>query len=190
MKRNGLLTAVLLLGLTAGLTACGEDDEQNGGEKEYVPQESYFMKLARTQDVYSTSCEEGTYKWMYFQMNSNPIENKVRHDYYNVSFCLESDPVGKKESGRYELMDVSARVDGFDTYKEFVKNVLYQRDPTQHPVVGAYVDLQYLGETDEYGYRKYSVKFHADDLVEENGDYARDVTLTYTGYIKGGMLRY
>ena len=55
---------------------------------------------------------------------------------------------------------------------------------------GAWVELQYLGETDGYSHPKYTVKFHADELTEENGDYARNVNITYTGYIYNGMLKY
>ena len=196
MKRNRMknwLCAALLVACAGmGMTACSSSDE-NEEKEEYTPVESPFASMVKQQEVYDTNCEINKYRWETFTMSSNPIIGNTKRDYYLVHFTVKSQPVTNRKSGRYKLADLTAYVDGFDTWKEYAKNTLiagYDEDESGSIAKGAWVELQYLNETDEYGHPKYTVKLHADELLEKNNDYARNVNITYTGYIYDGMLKY
>lgn len=189
--KNWIIITLCIIGMGTGMTACGGDD---GDEEEaYVPVESPFASMVKSKGVKDASCEVNKYGWESYTMSSDPMVGNTKTDYYIVSFTIKDTPVKHRESGRYKLADVSANIDGFNQWKEYVKNTLragYDEDETGTIAKGAWVELQYLGETDGYSHPKYTVKFHADELTEENGDYARNVNTSYTGYIYNGMLKY
>lgn len=184
-----LMATIFVATFGIGMMSCSSDNK-NDDEVVYVPQESPLVNLLKTQAVHDTSCEVNKYGQSNFKMTSNPIYDNKKHDYYIVSFCVMGKPIDKKESGKYEIVDIEAQIDGFNTYREYVKNSLKPKERTESSVKGAWVELEYLNETDSYGYRKYKVTLHADELVEENGDYARNINLTYSGFISSGMLKY
>lgn len=72
-----------------------------------------------------------------------------------------------------------------------VEKASLRADKDSHGIVkDAWVKFTDLGEKDKYDRKKYKVELHIGLLKEQNGDYARNVDLTYTGFMEGGMLEY
>ena len=156
----------------------------------YVPKESPLSDLVRTRQAYSVSYSSRWNKG-FLAIYSDAIIDGKKTDYYCISAIITDVPYDDKLNGRYEVEQLSASIRGFKNngMTEYVKNELGTGQNKQ-PVKGAWVQLDYLGETDEFNRRKYKLTFHADEMTEENGDYAKDLNVSYIGNFYGGMLTY
>lgn len=70
---------------------------------------------------------------------------------------------------------------------EYKKNELSTWDNNQ-PVKGAWVEIRTLDKGDEYGKKTFRVKLRVDEMTEKNGDYARNINISFTGRDTDPML--
>ena len=86
--------------------------------------------------------------------------------------------------GRYQVAEVGAAVWGWKEQwqPEYKKNELSTWDNNQ-PVKGAWAEIKTLDKGDEYGYKTFRVKLHVDEMTEKNGDYARNINISFTGRV-------
>ena len=185
MKMMMLLAMILAMGASVVSCCSSGDDEE---EEEYVPVESPFAKLLREEPVYQLSYSK-RYDWGFFSLQSDPMEGNYKTDYYTISFIVYNAPVNDMYNGRYEVMQVDASVWGWKEQwlPEYKKHELSTWDNNQ-PVKGAWAEIKTLDNGDEYGKKTFSVKLHVDEMTEENGDYARDINISFIGRDTGPML--
>ena len=86
-------------------------------------------------------------------------------------------------------MQVNASVWGWKEQwqSEYKKHELSTWDNNQ-PVKGAWAEIKTLDKGDEYGKKTFRVKLHVDEMTEKNGDYARNINISFTGRDTGPML--
>lgn len=178
-----MATIMLCMGV---FTSCSKDDEE--GEKTEVRQAqvSELDTLMRRQPLNNFIFKRVSSNWEKITLATDPTVLDGHPDYYSVSFTVKDTPIANKASGRYAAVDVEAVVWAYSDYRWTVKKSLYL--PSHSAEESAWVDLQYQNKTSG-GYPQYSVTFHADSLLETNGDYAKNITITGTGYF-GTMLEY
>lgn len=179
-----MLTMILVMGASVVSCSSSGDDE----EEEYVPVESPFAKLLREEPVCQLSYSK-RYDWGFFSLQSDPMEGNYKTDYYTISFIIYNAPVNDMYNGRYEVMQVDGSVWGWKEQwlPEYKKHELSTWDNNQ-PVKGAWAEIKTLDNGDEYGRKTFSVKLHVDEMTEENGDYTRDINISFTGRDTGPML--
>ena len=180
-----LLMSTMLLAVGASVASCSSSSEE---KEEYVPVESPFAKLLREEPVYQLSYSK-RYDWGFFSLQSDPMVGNYKTDYYTISFIVYNAPVNDMYNGRYEVMQVGASVWGWKEQwqPEYKKHELSTWDNNQ-PVKGAWAEIKTLDKGDEYGRKTFSVKLHVDKMTEENGDYAQDINISFTGRDTGPML--
>ena len=181
---------VLVFGaIFMSFVSCSSDNNEPDAPT-YIPKESSLSSLVRIREPYSVTY---TRRWDkgYLSIYSNAIVDGKKTDYYGISLIITDVPYDDKLNGRYMVEQLDAKIWGFKNngMTEYVKNELSTSNNTQ-PVKGAWVQIDYLGQTDEYDRRIYRLTFHADEMTEKNGDYAKDLNVSYTGYFDGGMLTY
>lgn len=179
-----VLVAVAMMAVGTVVSGCsGEDTEQ-----ESAPVESEFSKLVRTKPVhqlsYSQRMGEG-----FFYLTSNPIEGNYKTDYYGISVIVDKAPRDDVWNGRYEIEQAGASVWG---WKEQWMNEIRKCDlgtgSNTQPVKGAWIDVRTLDKGDKYGRKTYRISLHIDMMTEENGAYAKDINVSFTGKNMGAML--
>ena len=181
-----LLMSAMLLAVGASVASCSSsgDDE----EEEYVPVESPFAKLLREKPVHQLSYGQN-YGKGFFALWSDPMEGNFKNDYYTIGIIVYNAPQDDMYDGRYEVMQVDASVWGWKEQwqPEYMKHELSTWDNNQ-PVKGAWAEIKTLDKGDEYGKKTFRVKLHVDEMTEKNGDYARNINISFTGRDTGPML--
>ena len=180
-----LLMAAMLLAMGASVASCSSDDNE---EEEYVPVESSFAKLLREKPVYQLSYSR-SYDEGFFSLQSNPMEGNFKNDYYGIGIIVYNAPQDDMYNGRYEVKQVDASVWGWKEQwrPEYKKHELSTGDNNQ-PVKGAWAEIKTLDQGDEYGRKTFRVTLHVDEMTEKNGDYARNINISFTGRDTGPML--
>lgn len=191
--RNWLLATMCMMAMSAGMTACGGDDdgimpEQTEQKKpEHTPVESVFSQALKSYSVSGMDYEKQQLVSK-ISMHSEAKSGKDATDRWVISAYMANDPGRDKWSGTYQLDQVWGTLYGFEKGYEVTKATLDGSNTV--PAEGAYIQFEYLNEENQYGQKKYKVTLHVDELKESNGDYTRNINITYTGYIDGGMLTY
>ena len=150
---------LLLTMMTAACVSMSSCSSDDNVEPEYVPVESAFSKLLKEKPVHHLSYSQN-YGKGYFALYSDPMMGNYKTDYY-----------GWKEQWQ----------------PEYKKHELSTWDNNQ-PVKGAWVEIRTLDKGDEYGKKTFRVKLHVDEMTEKNGDYARNINISFTGRDTGPML--
>ena len=179
------LMMLMVMAMGASVSSCSSGDGEE--DEVYVPVESEFARIVKVRPVYQLSYSYG-YNISSFYLLSNPIEGKSKIDYYGVSIHVKT-PANEKWNGRYEVEQVDGSVWGWE--KPWMKEKMTHELSTwtnNQPVKGAWIEVRTLDKGDEYGRKKFSVKLHVDEMTEKNGDYARDVNISFTGRDVGSML--
>lgn len=181
-----LLMSAMLLAVGASVVSCSSSSEE---EEEYVPVESPFAKLLREEPVHQLSYSHNSIGLGSFGLQSDPMACSYKTDYYTIGFNVYNAPDDDMYDGRYEIESVSASVWGWKEQwrPEYKKHELSTWKNNQ-PVKGAWAEIKTLDKGDEYGRKTFSVKLHVDEMTEENGDYARDINISFTGRDTGPML--
>lgn len=182
-----MLMAVMLLVMGASVASCSSG---SGEEEEYVPVESPFAKLIREKPVHQLSYSRKN-DYGFFHLLSNPMVGNFKTDYYTISFMIKTPSVVFDDmyDGRYEVEEVGASVWGWKEQwrPEYKKHELDTWENNQ-PVNGAWAEIKTLDKGDEYGRKTYKVTLHIDEMTEKNGDYARNINISFTGRDTGPML--
>ena len=180
-----LLMSALLLAVGVSVASCSSDDDE---EEEYVPVESPFAKILREKPVCQLSYSK-RWDWGFFSLQSDPMDGNFKNDYYTIGIIVYNAPQDDMYDGRYEVMQVDASVWGWkeQCLPEYKKHELSTWDNNQ-PVKGAWAEIKTLDKGDEYGKKTFRVKLHVDELTEKNGDYARNINISFTGRDTGPML--
>ena len=179
------LMMLMVMAMGASVSSCSSDDAEE--DKGYVPVESEFATIVKNRPVYQLSYSYGL-NISSFYLLSNPIEGKSKIDYYGVSIHVKT-PANGKWNGRYKVEQVGAVIWGWE--KPWIKERQTHELSTwtnNQPVKGAWIEVRTLDKGDEYGRKIYSVNLHVDEMTEKNGDYARDVNISFTGRNVGSML--
>ena len=186
-----LLMAAMLLAMGASVASCSSDDdepENNPPKEEYVAKESKFSDALKKFKV--SGFEYRQYKYVSeFSLHSEARSGVDATDRWEISMYIENDPGINKWNGTYQLRQLWGTLYGFEKGYEVVKASL-GTDEDVAPVKGAWIKFTDLYKTDQYGNKTYTVELHIDEMKEENGDYARDINITITGSLSGGMLEY
>lgn len=181
-----LLMASMLLAVGASVASCSSGDNE---EEEYVPVESPFAKLLKEKPVHQLSYSHNNSGTGSFGLESDPIVGNYKTDYYTISFTVYNAPADDMYDGRYEIEQVGGSVWGWKEQwrPEYKKHELSTGDNNQ-PVKGAWAEIKTLDKGDEYGKKTFRVKLHVDEMTEKNGDYARNINISFTGRDTGPML--
>lgn len=184
-KISFLLMTAMLLAVGASVTSCSSGDD---GEEEYVPVESPYAKILKEKPVHQLSYTH-TYSMGSFGLESDPMVGNYKTDYYTIGFLVYNAPADDMYDGRYDVVQVGGSLWGWKEQwqPEYKKNELSTWDNNQ-PVKGAWAEIKTLDKGDEYGRKKFKVKLHVDEMTEKNGDYARDINISFTGRDTGPML--
>lgn len=147
-----------------------------------------FSKLLKEKPVHHLSYSQN-YGKGYFALYSDPMMGNYKTDYYVVCFSVYNAPADDMYDGRYEIEQIDGSVWGWKEQwqPEYKKNELSTWDNNQ-PVKGAWVEIRTLDKGDEYGKKTFRVKLHVDEMTEKNGDYARNINISFTGRDTGPML--
>lgn len=182
-----LLMAAMLLAVGASVTSCSSGDD---GEEEYVPVESPYAKILKEKPVHQLSYTH-TYNMGSFGLESDPMVGNYKTDYYTISFIVYNAPADDMYDGRYQIAEVSGSVWGWKEQwrPEYKKHELSTWKNNQ-PVKGAWAEIKTLDKGDEYGRKTFRVTLHVDEMTEKNGDYARNINISFTGRDTGPMLTY
>ena len=180
-----LLMSALLLAVGVSVVSCSSSDDE---EEEYVPVESPFAKILREKPVCQLSYSK-RWDWGFFSLQSDPMDGNFKNDYYTIGIIVYNAPQDDMYDGRYEVMQVDASVWGWkeQCLPEYKKHELSTWDNNQ-PVKGAWAEIKTLDKGDEYGKKTFRVKLHVDELTEKNGDYARNINISFTRRDTGPML--
>lgn len=185
MKRFFRMTLLFAIAVGMSISSCSSGDGEE--DEVYVPVESEFATIVKNRPEYQLSYSYGL-NISSFYLLSNPIEGKSKIDYYGVSIHVKT-PANEKWNGRYEVEQVDGSVWGWE--KPWMKAKMTHELSTwtnNQPVKGAWIEVRTLDKGDEYGRKKFSVKLHVDEMTEKNGDYARDVNISFAGRDVGSML--
>lgn len=185
-KIKMMLLLAMMTAVCMSVNSCSDDGGE--GKTEDVAVESPFAKLIREKPVYQLSYSK-RYDWGFFSLASNPMEGNFKNDYYTIGIIVYNAPLDDMYDGRYEVMQVDASVRGWKEQwrPEYVKNELSTWGNNQ-PVKGAWMEIKTLDKGDEYGRKKFKVTLHVDEMTEKNGDYARNINISFTGRDTGPML--
>ena len=185
MRMGVAVMMLMVVAMGAMVSSCSSGDGEE--DEVYVPVESEFARIVKVRPVYQLSYSYG-HNISSFYLLSNPIEGNTKTDYYGVSIHVKT-PANEKWNGRYEVEQVGVSVWGWE--KPWIKAKQTHELSTwtnNQPVKGAWIEVRTLDKGDEYGRKKYSVNLHVDEMTEKNGDYARDVNISFTGRNVGSML--
>lgn len=180
-----LLMAAMLFAVGASVASCSSGDNE---EEEYVPVESPFAKLLREKPVCQLSYSK-RYDWGFFSLQSDPMEGNFKNDYYTIGIIVYDAPQDDMYDGRYQIAEIGGSVWGWKEQwrPEYKKHELSTWKNTQ-PVKGAWAEIKTLDKGDEYGKKTFRVTLHVDEMTEKNGDYARNIDISFTGRDTGPML--
>ena len=185
-----LLMAVMLLAMGASVVSCDSNDEEqenNPPKEEYVAKESEFSDALKKFKV--SGFEYHKYQYVSeFSLHSEARSGVNATDRWKIGMYIANDPGLDKWDGTYQIDQLCGALYGFENGYEVQKAYLETADVL--PVKGAWIKFTYLHKNDKYGNKIYTIELHIDEMKEKNGDYARDINITYTGSISGGMLEY
>ncbi|WP_440334622.1 hypothetical protein [Leyella stercorea] len=188
MKKIFRMMLLLTMMTTAcvSMSSCSSDDNE---EPEYVPVESAFSKLLKVKPVHQLSYSHTYSGRGSFGLESDPQVGNYKTDYYTISFLVYNAPADDMYDGRYEIEQVGGSVWGWKEQwqPEYKKHELSTWNNNQ-PVKGAWAEIKTLDKGDEYGKKTFRVKLHVDEMTEKNGDYARNINISFTGRDTGPML--
>lgn len=124
-----------------------------------------------------------------FALWSDAQVGNYKTDYYVIDIVVYNAPADDMYDGRYEVAEVGAAVWGWKEQwqPEYKKNELSTWNNNQ-PVKGAWAEIKTLDKGDEYGRKTFKVTLHVDEMTEKNGDYARNINISFTGRDTGPML--
>lgn len=187
-----LLMLAMMLAMGASVASCSSssDDEgveNNPPEEEYVAKESKFCDALRKFKVSGFDY----YQYQYvskFSLHSEARSGRDATDRWEIGMYIANDPGLDKWDGTYQLDQLWGTLYGFENGYEVTKAHLGTADTL--PVKGAWIKFTYLHKNDKYGNKIYTIELNIDEMKEKNGDYARDINITYTGSISGGMIEY
>lgn len=180
-----LLMVAMQFAVGTSVSSCSSDEKD---EQEYMPIESPFSKLIKNKPVDQLSYSQ-RYNWGFFSLSSDPLEGNLKNDYYSISFIVYDAPANDMYNGCYQIMQVDGSVWGWkEQWKpEYKKHELSTWENNQ-PVKGAWAEIKTLDNGDEYGRKTFRVKLHVDEMTEKNGDYAKNINISFTGRNSGSML--
>ena len=185
-----LLMAVMLLAMCASVASCDSNDdepENNPPKEEYVAKESEFSDALKKFKV--SGCEYHQYKYVSeFSLHSEARSGVNATDHWKIGMYIANDPGENNWDGTYQLDQLCGTLYGFENGYEVQKAYLETADVL--PVKGAWIKFTYLHKNDKYGNKIYTIELHIDEMKEKNGDYARDINITFSGSLSGGMLEY
>lgn len=193
--KKWFMAMVCALIMSAMMCGCGSSSDGTGvddgdGDEDvpaYVPVESKLVAAMATYPIAGMLYD----KWG-FQMRSEAKSGVNATDDWQIYVNIDNDPGSNKWTGSYQLRSAIAYVKGFEVGNpwQVTKASLSADTDSKGIVKDAWVKFTYLGEKDQYDRKKYKVEMHIGELKEQNGDYARNVNLTYTGFVDGGMIEY
>lgn len=188
MKKLFRMTMLLAM-MTAACVSMGSCSGDDNEEPEYVPVESPYAKILKEKPVHQLSYSHNNSGTGSFGLQSDPMVGNYKTDYYTISFTVYNAPSDDMYDGRYEIEQVGGSVWGWKEQwqPEYKKHELSTWKNNQ-PVKGAWAEIKTLDKGDEYGKKTFRVKLHVDEMTEKNGDYARDINISFTGRDTGPML--
>lgn len=191
----GILAVVAMGMISASLTACSSDDDneitQDGTETpEHKPVESLLVKTMKEHPAGGWEYIKNKYGGT-LEIHSVAPSAGQRFDRWIISLFLESDPGLDKWQGTYVIWQASASVRGFidGEHWEVLKTSLDTGD-NRAPVKGAWIKMEDMGRKDIMGRKEYHIQLHIDELKEDNGDYAKDINIDITSFREPNMLEY
>lgn len=188
MKKIFRMTMLLAMMMAAcvSMGSCSSCDDD--AEPEYVPVESAFSKLLKEKPVHQLNYGQN-YGKGFFALWSDAQVGNYKTDYYVIDIVVYNAPADDMYDGRYEVAEVGAAVWGWKEQwqPEYKKNELSTWNNNQ-PVKGAWAEIKTLDKGDEYGRKTFKVTLHVDEMTEKNGDYARNINISFTGRDTGPML--
>ena len=181
-----LLMAAMLLAVGASVTSCSSGDNE---EEEYVPVESPYAKILKEKPVHQLSYTH-TYSDMgSFGLESDPMVGNYKTDYYTISFLVYDAPADDMYDGRFQIAEIGGSVWGWkEQWRPEYKKHELSTGKNNQPVKGAWAEIKTLDKGDEYGKKTFRVTLHVDEMTEKNGDYARNINISFTGRDTGPML--
>lgn len=185
-----LLMSAMLLAMGASVVSCDSNDEEqenNPPKEEYVAKESEFSDALKKFKVYGFEYHQYQYVGK-FSLYSEARSGIDATDHWKIGMYIANDPGLDKWDGTYQLDQLCGALYGFENGYEVQKAYLETADVI--PVTGAWIKFTYLHKNDKYGNKIYTIELHIDEMKEKNGDYARDINITFTGSLSGGMLEY
>ena len=189
MKKSIKMMVLLAMMMAAcvSMGSCSSDD----AEPKYVPVESPYAKILKEKPVYQLSYDHTKSDMGSFGLQSDPMVGNYKTDYYTIAFLVYNAPAGDMYDGRYEVVQVEGSLWGWKEQwrPEYKKNKLSTWENNQ-PVKGAWAEIKTLDKGDEYSRKMFKVTLHVDEMTEKNGDYARDINISFTGRDTGPMLVY
>lgn len=193
--KKWFMAVVCALVMAATVCGCGSSSDgtgvDDGHEDEdvptYVPVESKLVEAMATYPIAGMQYDKRS-----FAMFSEAKSGNEATDEWQIHVGMVNDPGYGKWNESYQLTGATAYVKGFEVGNPWqIEKALLRADTDSHGIVkDAWVKFADLGEKDQYDRKKYKVELHIGLLKEKNGDYARNVDLTYTGFMEGGMLEY
>ena len=186
--KNWLAVMLLLAGVSVMSVSCGGDDDPSDDppKEEHVAVESIFSTAMKNYPIAGMSYDKSS-----FRIGSDARSGADAPDTWKIYVGIKNDPGEDNWNGTYQIDCASGALTGFVAGKngEVVKaNV---SAPINDGLVeNAWIKFIPTGKKDEYGCKQYSVTLHIDEMKEDNGDYVRNINISYTGYIYGGMLEY
>ena len=200
-EKKLLAVATMMVGFAGAssmLASCSSSDDgvEQGigtgeGDKkdEHVAVESILVQAMK--DHQANGMELGTYG-SFGNIHYSAMSG-TGQDSWRISVGVVGDPGDGKWQGTYKVSTyTSATVRGFEKGNPWEKEKarLYADDTEDHIIKGAWIKFEYQGTKNSYDQKLYKVSLHIPELKEENGDYARNIDVTFTGYVDGGMLEY
>lgn len=183
-----LLMAAMLLAVGTSVTSCsreGDDlGEKNPPKEEYVAKESKFSDALKKFKVSGFEYRQLKYVGK-FSLHSEARSGVDATDRWEIGMYIEGDPGMEKWNGTYRLSQLWGILYGFEKGGEVIKASLHTKEDVV-PVKGAWIKFTDLHKNDNYGNKIYTVELHIDEMKEKNGDYARNINITYTGSLSGG----
>lgn len=189
---NFLLMAAMLLAVGASVTSCSSEGDDLGEKEppkeEYVAKESKFSDALKKYKVSGIEYRQLKYVGE-FSLHSEARSGVDATERWEIGMYIEGDPGLEKWNGTYQLHQLWGMLYGFEKGREVIKATLDTEEGVV-PVKGAWIKFTDLHKVDNYDRKIYTVEQHIDEMKEKNGDYARNINITYTGSLSGGMLEY
>jgi len=179
------------------LSACSSSDDDSDnienpddkGDNKHVATESILVKAMQSRAANGMELS----KWGYFSNIHSTAMSGTGEDSWRIYVDVKNDPGDNKWQGTYQVgTGTYAVVRGFEKGNPWEKEKarLYANKTEDGIVKDAYIKFEWQGTKNDYDQKLYKVTLHIPELKEENGDYARNIDATYTGYVDGGMLEY
>lgn len=181
MKRlSSVIVTSLIAASIVTAISCSSGDS-NSSVEESTAQESIFKHVADTCIINSiTYIKTNKLRTLLLTNKSNALQHPTAC--IEVYATIKDDPGMGEWSGRYDL----TAVEGTATVGTSKVSLAATTDGGK--VKGGNINFEYQGKTSD-GLKLYTVTLHVDEMTEQGGNYARNISLTGTDYI-GTMLTY